>query len=103
MRQHYQHNTMQLHTKNSGHGRPVEGAKSVAEAYLRAALRLGRCDEEAVEEEVKKRSATEDAMGAKTLCHPFSSEGLPVRSPCLLTSLAAVNPIMESDVALPQL
>lgn len=31
----------------------------------------GRCDTEESEEEVKKRSATKDAMGAKTLCIPL--------------------------------
>ena len=30
-----------------------------------------RCDEEEVEEDVKKRSAGKEAMGAKTLCIPL--------------------------------
>ena len=33
---------------------------------------LCRCNEEPVEEDVKKRSQTEEAMGAKSLCHPFA-------------------------------
>lgn len=37
--------------------------------------RCGRCDEEAAEEEVKKRSATKEAMGAKTLCLPLEQVG----------------------------
>jgi len=34
------------------------------------------CDEEEVEEQVKKRSATEDLMGAKTLCIPFTENAI---------------------------
>lgn len=35
---------------------------------------MHRCNEEDVEDDVKKRSQTEEAMGAKTLCHPFAKE-----------------------------
>ena len=34
-----------------------------------------RCDTEESEEEVKRRSATKDAMGAKTLCIPLEQVG----------------------------
>lgn len=41
---------------------------------LTSASCMRRCNEEAVEEDVKKRSQTEEAMGAKSLCHPFAKE-----------------------------
>lgn len=42
-----------------------------------------RCDEEAAEDEVKKRSATKDAMGAKTLCLPLEQVGARAGVACL--------------------
>lgn len=53
------------------------------------------CDEEEVEEQVKKRSATEDAMGAKTLCIPFKENAIvPELEPdaaCFATGKPAKN------------
>eukprot|EP00887_Chlorella_sp_A99_P003715 scaffold7.g3715.t1 len=49
------------------------------------------CDEEEVEEEVKKRSATKDAMGAKTLCIPLEQPELPAGTPCFLSGKPAKN------------
>jgi prolyl-tRNA synthetase len=49
------------------------------------------CDEEAVEEDVKKRSATSDAMGAKTLCLPFVQPELPEGTLCFASGKPAKN------------
>eukprot|EP00195_Chlamydomonas_chlamydogama_P010373 CAMPEP_0202894502 /NCGR_PEP_ID=MMETSP1392-20130828/3899_1 /ASSEMBLY_ACC=CAM_ASM_000868 /TAXON_ID=225041 /ORGANISM="Chlamydomonas chlamydogama, Strain SAG 11-48b" /LENGTH=539 /DNA_ID=CAMNT_0049579229 /DNA_START=202 /DNA_END=1821 /DNA_ORIENTATION=- len=48
-------------------------------------------DEEAVEEDVKKRSATADAMGAKTLCIPFVQPELPAGTLCFASGKPAKN------------
>lgn len=48
-------------------------------------------DEEAVEEDVKKRSATADAMGAKTLCIPFEQPELPEGTLCFASGKPAKN------------
>lgn len=48
-------------------------------------------DEEAVEEDVKKRSATADAMGAKTLCLPFEQPPLPEGAVCFASGKPAKN------------
>lgn len=49
------------------------------------------CDEEAAEDEVKTRSASKDAMGAKTLCIPFDQPELPEGTPCFVTGKPAKN------------
>ncbi|KAL4441883.1 hypothetical protein ABPG77_003799 [Micractinium sp. CCAP 211/92] len=49
------------------------------------------CDEEAAEDEVKKRSATKDAMGAKTLCLPLEQPELKAGTPCFVTGKPAKN------------
>lgn len=49
------------------------------------------CDEEAAEDEVKKRSATKDAMGAKTLCLPLEQPELKPGTPCFVTGKPAKN------------
>jgi len=48
-------------------------------------------DEEEVEEDVKKRSATKDAMGAKTLCIPFDQPELPEDAVCFSSGKPAKN------------
>ncbi len=48
-------------------------------------------DEEAIEEDVKKRSATADAMGAKTLCIPFEQPELPPGTLCFASGKPAKN------------
>lgn len=48
-------------------------------------------DEEEVEEDVKKRSATADAMGAKTLCIPFDQPELPEGAVCFASGKPAKN------------
>ncbi|KAF6262604.1 hypothetical protein COO60DRAFT_1494915 [Scenedesmus sp. NREL 46B-D3] len=48
-------------------------------------------DEEEVEEDVKKRSATADAMGAKTLCIPFQQPPLPEGTLCFASGKPAKN------------
>jgi prolyl-tRNA synthetase len=48
-------------------------------------------DEEEVEEDVKKRSATADAMGAKTLCLPFVQPPLPAGARCFASGKPAKN------------
>lgn len=48
-------------------------------------------DEEEVEEDVKKRSATADAMGAKTLCIPFDQPELPEGTLCFASGKPAKN------------
>ncbi|KAI7837371.1 hypothetical protein COHA_008810 [Chlorella ohadii] len=47
------------------------------------------CDTEESEEEVKRRSATKDAMGAKTLCIPLEQPDLPEGTPCFVTGTPA--------------
>ncbi|EFN57301.1 hypothetical protein CHLNCDRAFT_143908 [Chlorella variabilis] len=68
------------------------------------------CDEEEAEEEIKKRSATKDAMGAKSLCIPLEQvrrweaaggaagaaawvapPPLPEGTPCFVTGKPAKN------------
>lgn len=48
-------------------------------------------DEEAIEEEVKKKSATADAMGAKTLCKPLDQPDLPEGTKCFFSGKPAKN------------
>ncbi|GIL72508.1 hypothetical protein Vretimale_4295 [Volvox reticuliferus] len=48
-------------------------------------------DEEAIEEEVKKKSTTPDAMGAKTLCLPFEAPELPEGTKCFYSGKPAKN------------
>lgn len=48
-------------------------------------------DEEAIEEEVKKKSATADAMGAKTLCMPLDQPDLPEGTKCFFSGKPAKN------------
>lgn len=48
-------------------------------------------DEDEVEEDVKKRSATADAMGAKTLCLPFQQPDLPEGTTCFASGKPAKN------------
>lgn len=48
-------------------------------------------DEEAVEDDVKKRSATGEAMGAKTLCIPFDQPELPEGAVCFASGKPAKN------------
>ena len=50
-----------------------------------------RCDEEAVEEDIRKRSATGDAMGAKSLCIPREQPELPEGTKCFVTGKPAKN------------
>jgi prolyl-tRNA synthetase len=52
---------------------------------------LCRCDEEEVEDAVKKNSATKDAMGAKTLCIPLEQPELPEGTKCFVTGKPAKN------------
>eukprot|EP00798_Chlamydomonas_sp_ICE-L_P013876 gene13876-19802_t len=49
------------------------------------------CDEPEVEDDVKKRSATADAMGAKTLCIPFVQPDLPEGTLCFASGKPAKN------------
>jgi prolyl-tRNA synthetase len=49
------------------------------------------CDEEEAEEDVKRRSATKEAMGAKTLCLPLEQPELPEGTPCFITGKPAKN------------
>eukprot|EP00891_Asterochloris_glomerata_P006360 jgi/Astpho2/6360/fgenesh1_pm.00091_%23_8_t len=49
------------------------------------------CDEEAVEEDIRKRSATGDAMGAKSLCIPREQPELPEGTKCFVTGKPAKN------------
>jgi prolyl-tRNA synthetase len=46
-------------------------------------------DEEEIEEDVKKRSVTPTAMGAKTLCHPFDQPELPEGTLCFASGKPA--------------
>ncbi|KAG2446146.1 hypothetical protein HXX76_000743 [Chlamydomonas incerta] len=48
-------------------------------------------DEEEIEEEVKKKSTTPDAMGAKTLCLPFEAPPLPEGTKCFYSGKPAKN------------
>ena len=48
-------------------------------------------DEVAIEDEVKKKSASGDAMGAKTLCIPFEQPELPEGSVCFVSGKPAKN------------
>ena len=48
-------------------------------------------DEESIEEDVKRRSATPDAMGAKTLCMPLEQPELPEGTPCFVSGKPAKN------------
>lgn len=48
-------------------------------------------DEESIEDDVKKRSATADAMGAKTLCIPFDQPELPEGTLCFVSGKPAKN------------
>jgi hypothetical protein len=48
-------------------------------------------DEEAVEEDVKKRSVTPDAAGAKTLCLPFDQPALAPGTLCFASGKPAKN------------
>lgn len=50
-----------------------------------------RADEEEIEEEVKKKSTTPDAMGAKTLCLPFEAPPLPEGTKCFYSGKPAKN------------
>lgn len=48
-------------------------------------------DEEEVEEDVKKRSTTPTAVGAKTLCIPFEQPELPAGTLCFASGKPAKN------------
>lgn len=48
-------------------------------------------DEEEVEEDVKRRSASKDAMGAKTLCIPLEQPELPEGAVCFASGKPAKN------------
>lgn len=48
-------------------------------------------DEESIEEDVKKKSATAEAMGAKTLCIPLEQPDLPEGTPCFFSGKPAKN------------
>ena len=48
-------------------------------------------DEKEVEDDVRKRSATADAMGAKTLCIPFEQPELPEGTKCFASGKPAKN------------
>lgn len=50
-----------------------------------------RADEESIEEEVKKKSATPDAAGAKTLCLPFEAPPLADGAVCFYSGKPAKN------------
>ena len=50
-----------------------------------------RANEEPVEEDVKKRSASAEAMGAKTLCIPLEQPDLPEGTPCFASGKPAKN------------
>ena len=44
-----------------------------------------------MEDAVRKRSASGDAMGAKTLCLPLEQPDLPPGTPCFVTGRPAKN------------
>lgn len=48
-------------------------------------------DEEEIEEDIKRRSATGDAMGAKSLCIPFDQPDLPAGTACFASGKPAKN------------
>ncbi len=48
-------------------------------------------DEPAVEDDIKKRSATPEAMGAKSLCLPFEQPELPAGTLCFASGKPAKN------------
>ena len=48
-----------------------------------------RCDEEEAEDDVKRRSAVGDAMGAKSLCLPLEQPPLPEGAACFITGKPA--------------
>ena len=50
-----------------------------------------RADEEEIEEDVKKRSATAEAMGAKTLCIPMEQPELEEGTLCFASGKPAKN------------
>ena len=50
-----------------------------------------RCDEEEVEEQVKKDSTSKDGMGAKTLCIPLEQPDLPAGTKCFVSGKPAKN------------
>ena len=50
-----------------------------------------RCDEEEVEDDVKRNSASGDAMGAKTLCIPLEQPDLPEGTKCFRSGKPAKN------------
>ncbi len=50
-----------------------------------------RCDEVAVEEDVRARSASADAMGAKSLCIPLQQPELTPGTPCFASGRPAKN------------
>ncbi|DBA82977.1 TPA: hypothetical protein ACH3X1_006755 [Trebouxia sp. C0004] len=54
-------------------------------------VRTPWCDEEEVEEDVKKNSASADAMGAKTLCIPLEQPFLPEGAKCFRSGKPAKN------------
>lgn len=69
---------------------------SCVKSHLDACCSSPQClapwaDEEAVEEDVKKRSTTPDAMGAKTLCIPFEQPPLPEGAVCFASGKPAKN------------
>ena len=54
-------------------------------------LTMHRADEVEIEEGVRKRSATSDAMGAKTLCIPLEQPPLPEGTKCFASGKPAKN------------
>ena len=54
-------------------------------------LIVARADEVEIEEQVRKRSATADAMGAKTLCIPLEQPELAPGTKCFVTGKPAKN------------
>lgn len=50
-----------------------------------------RCDEEEVEDDVKRNSSSGEAMGAKTLCIPLEQPDLPEGTKCFRTGRPAKN------------
>jgi hypothetical protein len=51
----------------------------------------GRADEVEIEDQVRRRSATGDAMGAKTLCIPLEQPELPPGTKCFVSGKPAKN------------
>ncbi len=54
-------------------------------------MHLCRADEAAIEKQVRKESASEDAMGAKTLCIPLEQPPLPEGARCFKSGKPAKN------------